>query len=79
MSTPKDASQTDALTQFIDIVATLFMTPLKNSVRQAKLNHGHGIMNGFPTYTSHTWMPMMKMTHWWREAIHNSMLIKMRP
>jgi hypothetical protein len=46
MRSPKDASQTGALAQFIDNVATLFMTPLKNSVRQAKLNHGHGIMNG---------------------------------
>jgi hypothetical protein len=38
----------------------------------------HGIMNGFPTYASHTWMLMMKKTHWWREAIHNSVPIKMR-
>ncbi|HEY5005958.1 MAG TPA: hypothetical protein VII61_22550, partial [Ktedonobacteraceae bacterium] len=33
---------------------------------------GHGIMNGFPTYASHTYMLLMKNGHWCREAIHNS-------
>jgi hypothetical protein len=35
-------------------------------------------MNGFPNYASRTWLLMMKITHWCREAIYNSVPIKMR-
>jgi hypothetical protein len=58
---------------------------LKNSVQQAKLNHGHGIMNGFPTlvhvyvpdvcfswFRAHQNAPKGQNTQNGREAIYNS-------
>jgi hypothetical protein len=37
----------------------------------------HGIINGFPPYASHTYMPFVKNVHWCMEAIYNYFTIKM--